>query len=176
LTIGMAAVPDEYMDDASYDVSRPRIGSIGIIRQVLDHARDLDEALKLFDQYNIDFSGGPAIHYLIADPRGKAVLVEFYRGDMVKLPNENPWHLATNHLRCIADGDGGCPRYRILSERLGTHNGQLDAQTAMQLLSEVKQDITQWSSVYNMTSGEISVSVGSQYDKSFDFHLGLLIP
>jgi hypothetical protein len=42
LTVAMAAVPEEFADDASYDSSRPTIGSIGIIRQVLDHARDVD--------------------------------------------------------------------------------------------------------------------------------------
>jgi hypothetical protein len=176
LTIGMAAVPEEFLDDASYDPSRPTIGSIGIIRQVLDHARDLDEALEIFNQYNIDFNGGPPIHYLLADPSGKAVLIEFYQGEMIQLPNQSPWHLATNHLRCIAEGDGGCVRYRTLSEQLAALNGQLDPQAAMQLLSEVKQGITQWSAVYNMTSGDIQVALAGKYDAIFSFHLDLLNP
>jgi hypothetical protein len=176
LTIAMAAVPDEYLDDASYDPSKPTIGSIPIIRQVLDHARDVDEALEIFAQYNIDFRGGPPIHYLIADPGGKAVLIEFYQGEMIQLPNEAPWHLATNHLRCIAQGDGDCPRYHTLSEQLSEQNGQLDPQAAMQLLSEVKQGLTQWSSVYNMTHGDIQVALAGRYDNVFSFHLDLLHP
>ncbi len=176
LTVAMAAVPDEYADDASYDRSRPNIGSVGIIRQILDHARNVDEALGIFKQYNIIFGGGPPIHYLIADPSGKAVLVEFYQGDMVQIPNQDPWHLATNHLRCIAEGDGGCWRYSTISNRLSTVNGQLDPQSAMQLLSEVKQSTTQWSSVYNMTSGDISVVIGTHYDTTYSFHLDLLKP
>jgi predicted choloylglycine hydrolase len=176
LTVGMAAVPDQYLDDASYDPARPTIGSIGIIRQVLDHARDVDEALEIFRQYNIDFSGGPPIHYLIADPSGKAVLVEFYQGEMVLLPNEEPWHMATNHLRCIARGDGGCQRYHTLSDRLTSLNGQLDPQAAMQLLSEVNQDMTQWSSVYNMTSGDINVVIAGLDDTVYSFHLDLRQP
>ena len=176
LTIGMAAVPDEYLDDASYDKSRPRIGSIGIIRQVLDHARNVDEALGLFEQYNIDFSGGPAIHYLLADPGGKSVLVEFHQGKMVQLPNETPWHLATNHLRCIAQGDGSCPRYHLLSERLAAQKGQLEEGEAMQLLSEVAQGSTQWSSVYDMSSGDIYITIGQSYDDVHEFHLDLQSP
>ena len=73
LAIGMAAVPDEYADDTSFDQSKPTIGSIGIIRQVLDHARDVDEALKIFEQYNIRFGGGPPIASqprLLAVPSG----------------------------------------------------------------------------------------------------------
>ncbi len=174
LSIGMAALPGEYADDASYEAGKPSIGSIGVIRQVLDHARNVDEATEIFGQYNISFSGGPPIHYLVADRSGKAVLVEFYQGKMVLLPNENPWHLATNHLRCIAQGDGGCWRYRILSERLEQLNGQLNAQSSMQLLSEVKQNSTQWSAVYDMTSGDIQVVVGRDYATIHTFHLDLV--
>jgi len=176
LTIGMAAVPDEFMDDASYVASMPSIGSIGIIRQVLDHARNVDEALDIFAQYNIDFGGGPPIHYLVADRSGKAVLIEFYRSEMVLLPNEGPWHLATNHLRGIAEGDGGCPRYRTISARLSAVNGQLDSQSTMQLLSDVRQSMTQWSAVYNMTTGDVDVVIAQLYDQVYSFHLALLPP
>lgn len=176
LTIGMAAVPDEFVDEASYDPNKPTIGSIGIIRQSLDQARNVDEAVKIFEQYNIDFSGGPPIHYLLADPSGKAVLIEFYKGDMMLLPNESPWHMATNHLRCIAKGDGGCPRYRTISDRLTSLNGQFDSFAAMQLLSDVKQDITQWSTVYNMTRGDIQVVISGGYDIVYSFILDRLVP
>ena len=176
LTVGMAAVPGDIQENASYDPSRTTIGSIGIIRQVLDHARNVDEAVELFKRYNIDFRGGPLIHYLIADPGGKAILVEFYMGEMKVLPNEAPWHLATNHFRCIATGDGGCPRYRTISERLSATNGQLDQQAAMQLLSEVKQSITQWSSVYDMTNGEIQVAIAGEYNSIFKFELEMVAP
>ena len=176
LTIGMAAVPGEYQDHASYDPSKPTIGSIGIIRQALDHARDMDEAVQLFEGYNIDFRGGPLIHYLIADPGGKAVLIEFYQGEMILLPNEAPWHMATNHFRCIAEGVGGCPRYGTLFERLTEVNGQLNAQGAMQLLSEVRQDMTQWSSIYDMTNGEIRVVIAGDYETAFSFHLDIFHP
>jgi hypothetical protein len=176
LTVAMAALPNEFADDASYDPSRPTIGSIGIIRQVLDHARNVDEALTLYDRYNIDFGGGPPIHYLLADPSGKAILVEFYQGKLVQLANQDPWHLATNHLRCIAKGDGGCWRYRTISDRLTAVNGQLNMQSAMQLLSDVTQSGTQWSSVYNMITGEIHVVIAKHFDKTYTFHLDLLNP
>ncbi len=176
LTIAMAAVPDEFTDDVSYDPSRPSIGSVGIIRQILDHARNVDEGLAIFEQYNIEFVGGPPIHYLLADPSGKAVLVEFYQGQMVQLPNQSPWHLATNHLRCIAEGDGGCWRYHTILERLSSTKGLLDLQSAMQLLSDVTQSSTQWTSVYNMSTGDINVAIAKHYDRLYSFHLDLLIP
>ena len=176
LTVAMAAVPDEFADDNSHDPSKPTIGSIGIIRQILDHARSVDEALAVFEQYNIVFSGGPPIHYLIADPSGQAVVVEFYQGKLVQLDNQDPWHIATNHLRCIAKGDGGCWRYQTISQRLTASAGVLNFPSAMQLLSEVKQNSTQWSSVYNMSTGDIHLVIAKEYEKVYTFHLELSSP
>ncbi len=176
LVVGMAAVPDEYADDTSNDPSRPGIGSIGIIRLVLDHARNVDEAIALFGQYNIDFSGGPPIHYLLADPSGKSALVEFYQGRMVTIPNEGTWHAATNHLRCIAQGDGGCYRYRTISDKLTSFSGALDPAAAFQLLSDVSQDTTQWSSVYDISNGDIRVVIARLFPTIYSFHLDLHQP
>ncbi len=176
LTIGMAAVPDEYRDDATNNPSLPSIGSIGIIRQILDHAKTVDEAVEIFYHYNIDFAGGPPIHYLFADPSGKAVLVEFYQKELVQLRNQDPWHLATNHLRCIAEGDGGCWRFSTLSDRLAAANGMLDLSAALELLADVKQSSTQWSVVYNLDSGDVNVVIGQNYDSPYSFHLDLKLP
>lgn len=176
LTIAMAAVPESSANGGGHDPAKPTIGSVGIIRQILDHARNVNEAVKQFEQYNIDFASGPPIHYLIADPSGKAALIELYEGRLVVLPNDKPWHLATNHLRCIAKDDGGCQRYHTLLEQLATANGQMDEQAAMQLLSQVAQSSTQWSAVYNMSNGDVSVVMGQNYNEVIDFHLDKVHP
>lgn len=176
LAIGMAAVPETDTGNVANDPSKPVIGSIGIIREVLDHARTVEEAVDIFENYTIDFNGGPPIHYLIADASGKAVLVEIYDGETIVLPNEQPWHLATNHLRCIANGDGGCPRYRLLSEKLNQTGGKMDKKDAMRLLSDVAQDGTQWSVVYNLTSGDVSVVIGQGYEQVYSFKLDRVSP
>jgi len=51
----------------------------------------VDEAVRLFEEYNILF-GGPPLHYLVADAKGRAVLVEFYRGEMHVFENTQPCH------------------------------------------------------------------------------------
>jgi hypothetical protein len=84
--------------------------------------------------------------------------------------------VATNHFRCVAKGDGGCTRYHTLSERLTEVNGQLDAESALQLLSQVKQDMTQWSVVYDMTHGEIDVALGGDFTNVYTFKLNLEHP
>ncbi|HSB66538.1 MAG TPA: linear amide C-N hydrolase [Anaerolineales bacterium] len=176
LTIGMALVTDGAIDDPPYDPERPTMSPLGMIREMLDHARDVDEAVETFKQYNIDFSGAVPIHYLLADPSGKSVLLEFHDQKLVQLPNLYPWHMATNHLRCIANGNGGCWRYQILFNRLVGKKGKLDPAAAMQLLADVKQDSTQWSVVYHMNTGDVEVVLGANYDTVHTFHLELVKP
>lgn len=67
-------------------------------------------------------------------------------------------------------------RYRTISERLAEVNGQFDVEGAMQLLSEVKQEMTQWSVVYDMTNGEVDVALGGDFDTRYTFMLDLLHP
>ena len=173
LAIGMAAVPPGNMQP---DENKDSIGSIGVIRQMLDHARNVDEALEIIQGYNIDFGGGPAIHYLMADVSGRSVLVEYYNGEMYILENQEPWQRATNFLRSSVDdpADGGCWRYNKISEQLTEANGQIDTQEAMQLLADVAQSNTQWSVLYQMSTGTIDVVVGQQYRARHQFQLDLV--
>ena len=170
LAIGMAAVSPGNMQP---DENKETIGSIGVIRQMLDHARTVDEAISIMSDYNIDFDGGPPIHYLMADVTGKSVLVEYYNGEMRVLKNEEPWHLATNFLRSSVDdpAEGGCWRYNMIQAQLTETDGQIDAGAAMGLLADVAQNNTQWSVVYQMSSGTINVVMGQEYQNMHQFQL-----
>jgi hypothetical protein len=170
LAIGMAAVPP---GDMQADPSKETFGSLGIIREILDHARDVDEAIALLTSRNIDFEGGPPVHYLIADADRRSVLVEFYRGKMEIIENEQPWHLATNFLLSSVEDpqDGNCWRYDMINARLNEAQGMLDSESAMELLRDVSQEITQWSVVYQMAQGEISVAMGRDYAHIHDFKI-----
>ena len=87
LAIGMAAVPDGGMVD---DPSKETIDSLMVIRKILDDAATVDEAVGIIEGYNIDMGSGPPLHYLIAERSGRSVLVEFYQGEMVVIPNSHP--------------------------------------------------------------------------------------
>jgi len=151
---------------------------VRIMRQMLDHARDVDEALTIFKQYNIDFAGGPPIHYLLADRAGKTALLEYVDGALVSLPGEQPWHLATNHLRATAKpGPSGCWRYDLLNERLTAAGGSLDPAEAMQLLDNVSQaGGTQWSVVYELGTGKINIVMQENYPDVHTFELPMALP
>ncbi len=168
LVIGMAAVPPGQMHP---DPGKETIGPLRVIRKILDHANNVDEAVAILQNYNVDMEGGPLLHYLIADSSGRSVLVEFYQGEMVVIPNETAWHLATNFLRASADAsaEGECWRYDRISQRLIEVQGRMTTQDAVDLLAEVSQENTQWSVVYGMSTGDVTVTMGRQYDNLHNF-------
>ncbi len=179
LVVGMAAVPPGQMQP---DPDKETIGSLGVIREMLDHARDVDEAVAILSNYNVNMEGGPPVHYLIADLSGRAALVEFYQGEMVIIPNETDWHLATNFLRAsagasaeepaLSEVEGECWRYDRINRRLAEAQGQITTQEAIALLADVSQQNTQWSVVYEMSSGDVNVALGQEYDDIHILHLG----
>ena len=172
LVVGMAAVPD---GNVSPDPGKETIDSLQAIRKMLDQAATVDEAVAIVRRYNIEWGSGPALHYLIADRSGRAALVEFYQGEIRVIPTDTPWHLATNFLRSSVKGSaaGECSRYDKIDQRLSTTEGNLTAQEAMSLLSDVSQGNTQWSIVYGLNTGALTVTLGRQYDQTYTFHLDL---
>jgi hypothetical protein len=162
LSIGMAAVPPGNLEP---EPGKGTIGSIRIIRELLDQAANVAEAIEIMGKYNINFEGNVPIHYLISDTTGRAVVVEYYQGKTNIIYNQNPWHQATNFLRSAYDGDAGhCWRYDTLGQSLETLGGSLTTQFAMDLLRRVSQEMTQWSIVYNSSTGEILIAMGREYE------------
>lgn len=170
LAVGMAAVPEE---DMPFDPRKKTLDELEAIREILDHARTVDEAIEILGSYNIDMGSIP-IHYLIASASGESALVEFYQGEMVVFHNESPWQVATNFLFVSTKGNaqGHCWRYDLIEQRLDGHDGRISSRDALRLLEDVSQDITQWSIIYHMTSGELEVVMGRSYSgKAHIFNL-----
>jgi choloylglycine hydrolase len=169
LAIGMAAVPSGHR---VRDPAKPTIGSIGIIRRVLDEARNVEEALAIFENYNVSMGEGPEIHYLLADRSGTAILIEYIEGEMVVTPQEHPWHQATNFLvGSFDDPQGLCWRYDRIAENLQAAQGVLTPDQALDLLMDVSQDVTQWSAVYSLSTGEVRIALGGEGGEVLTFTL-----
>jgi len=163
LAVGMAAVP------ATAQPNRPEletIDSLMVIRLMLDHARNVEEALTIFNQYNLDWGSGPALHYLIADRTGRSILLEYWGGETRVFENEGSWQAATNFLQAAHSEDlsGYCHRYDAITEVLGRSEESFEPKDALQLLADVSQANTQWSIVYDLSDGEIRVVMGQVYE------------
>jgi hypothetical protein len=161
LAIGMAAVPKE---DMPYDPQKQTIDHLEVIREILDHAGTVDEAIGILGNFNIDMGSVP-LHYLIASAYGDSTVVEFYQGEMVVFRNEAPWQIATNFLLASTNGyeQGQCWRYDLIEQRLKELEGRVSSEDALHLLENVAQENTQWSIVYQMISGDIQVVMGRDY-------------
>jgi hypothetical protein len=173
LVIGMAAVPDS---EPPYDPGKPDVASVTMMRMLLDHAGAVEEAIALMGQYNILWSGGPALHFLIADAGGRAALVEFRDGHILVIENGEPWGLATNFLVSAAGShpEGECWRYDLMEDVLRRTGGALTALNAMDMLESVSVEGTQWSAVYEINKRAVTIVMGRDYDHPFRVEYGLL--
>lgn len=164
IAVGMAAVPAESMP---YDPQKKTIDNLQVIREVLDHAATVDEAIEILAAYNIHMAGVP-IHYLIASASADSALVEFYKGKMVVFRNESPWQVATNFLLASTNGNpqGQCSRYDLISQQLKALQGRIPSEDALHLLGDVSQDSTQWSILYHISSGDLDIVMGRHYSES----------
>lgn len=170
LVVGMAAVPHRA---ALLDPNKETVGSLAIIRELLDHAKNVNEAIELLERFNIDWGGGPPIHYLVSDRNGESALIEFLEDKMTIIKNDQPWHLATNFLVASAGdpAEGNCWRYDLISQSLNEVRGILNMDESMDLLEMVSQPGTQWSIVYGINDGDIHLSLGRDYDRVYNFKL-----
>jgi predicted choloylglycine hydrolase len=178
LAVGMMAISDI---QPVTDPDKITIDSLAVIRLLLDKAANVEEALALLEKYNVDFSGGPVIHYLIADISGHSAVVEY--GDAQKaqparfaFPNDQPWQVATNFVfapQPPAGADSSCWRYNLAYQTLAATEGKLTQPEAMALLRNVSQPNTLWSVTYNLRSGQVEVSLRRHYDQVHQFQLDM---
>ncbi len=170
VAVGLLAVPPT---PGLHDPARPSLDSLAVIRLILDYAGDLDEALALIQSVNIRFGSGPWLHYLIGDQNGSAV-VEILSDRVSVIRSQQPWQAATNFLLSDlseSQADASCWRYQKASDLLESTRGIIEAPQAMSLLGDVSQESTVWSVVYNLTSGDILIALGRDYDRLHAFNL-----
>ncbi|WP_283132917.1 carcinine hydrolase/isopenicillin-N N-acyltransferase family protein [Rhizohabitans arisaemae] len=174
LAVGMAQVPEGGVP--APDPARPTVNSVRIIRIMLDQAASVDEAIALFRRYNVDFAGGPKIHYLVADATGKSAVLEFSDGELKVLPGTGTWQAATNFTQAeTPPADWRADRrYGLAARRL--ERGPLDWKGAMNLLEQVSQHHTRWSVVYDLKGGTARVAMGKRYGTVHTFKLADLDP
>ena len=178
LAVGIMAISRSRFDgDPQKKVT---IGSLHVIRLLLDHAGDVAEAIALMDDYNVDFGGGPPVHYLIADRSGNSAVIEFIDNEMRVLRNEGPWQVSTNFIISEEHPEGAassCWRYNKAYEALEQVGGHISPGEAMAVLKDVSQSgtyYTMWSVVYGMSSGDVQVVVGQHYDDIHEFGLPMM--
>lgn len=168
LVVAMAAIP--YADPPE-SPGKVTIGEIAVIRLLLDYAADVGEAVELLNEYNVEMTT-PPIHYLIADPSGESVIIEFLDGEM-KQYRSNESQVMTNFLvtGVSLPGDSPCHRYDSVYHGILDNEENMSVEYAFNLLEASSQPSTIWSTVYDMNSLTVHVVMGTDYSDIYSFEL-----
>jgi predicted choloylglycine hydrolase len=163
LTVGMAAVGDTKIP---LDPKKTNVGSLQIIRLMLDRAKNVEEAISVFNQFNILKSGGPNIHYLIGDIDGKSALIEL-KDDKTNIMRGNKnWQSATNfYLTGQEKPLQQCARFAQIHRMMSDKNGCLSVDQSFNLLKNASQRSTQWTVVYDMANRSAHVATDRNFNK-----------
>ena len=80
-------------EETHQKTDKPDLTTTTAIRLLLDRAANVDEAVDLLNQYDMNSSIGAAHHFAIADASGKSVAVEYVNGEMLVTET----NIVTNH-------------------------------------------------------------------------------
>lgn len=155
-----------------------------VIREILDHATTVQEAINIFKSHNFfaDGEDSPTSdHFLIADASGKSVVIEYTHPDensdwVMNVLDEN--HVTNFYLSKGWESIGvGQNRYEIIDSTLNEKNNIMTEAECMDLLQVVRQLLnpeeltsnTQWSAVYNLTKRTVTICMDKDYTRQYHF-------
>jgi hypothetical protein len=152
LFVGISAVP---YSPTFYNVLMPTRKSLSMVKEVLSRASTIDEAIDVFEMFNINFGqflGNPLIHFKIVHQSGEKVVIEFVDDKMVVVREPQACTVMTNHYNSTLAIE---PDSKTSKERYATLNDGLAMATTKEhiyeALSSVEQPDTLWSNVYDLT-------------------------
>ena len=181
LSVGVLELetPETFQQTEKKDIT-----TTAIIRAVLDHAATVDEAVEIFNNYDMhDLLGvGCTYHYQVADANGDTAIIEYVNGETTVIrPDETGTLVATNFWLSegVDDPDGaGHDRYETAKNMLAEKNYVVTENEAMDILEAthiVNADLhgyvcsTIWSVVYNNTDRTFDVCAMYDFDNVYSF-------
>lgn len=177
-------------EETHQKTDKPDLTTTTAIRLLLDRAANVDEAVELLKQYDMNSSIGAAHHFAIADASGKSVVVEYVNGEMLVTET----NVVTNHYLsdCAKKGVGSeqsHQRFDKLSELasrprtdFGSGGSLLAFERLRSMLKSVAQsnypqtdgsfETTLWSIVYEPGLCRAEFYFSEQYDRGCKMQLG----
>lgn len=157
-----------------YDPNKISLNRYELRRLVLDHARNVEEAIALIRAYNCTSSD--SVHYLVSDASGKSAVIEYYNGKINAKRNTESWQVATNFMqrgRAPETVLGECHRYATVYNSLLPRSGLISRWDGKNILGSVARYqlpvgdnvyiYTVWSAIYDLTTGWTDIYPGTQY-------------
>ena len=172
-----------YIEDSSkieQNTSKPDITTTTAIRLILNKAASTEEAIKLLEQYDMHGSMGYMTHLCLSDRNGKSVVVEYINNEMkvIDTPVVTNFYIAEGEKHGIGTQQSH-ERYDILMKRLEETNNQMSMEDVKNSLESVCKnhyhdgETTEWSIVFNQTTGETQYYHRENYNQSYKFMLDM---
>jgi|LSQX01.2.fsa_nt_gb hypothetical protein len=174
----------------TYDDRKDIVPTV-MLRAVLDNCATIDEAIELFNKFNMNDSLFAAYHYQITDKSGRSVILEYdWTGEETVLNVYTPEDFGSKYgvqscanfcvnNNIVGEKDFGHERAKLSFEAAEKHKGILTKKQAMDVLYDVrlsyKHEIypwhvtTLWSAVYDCTDGKMAICAGLDYDNMYEF-------
>lgn len=172
LVVGLASVR---VLSYSPDQNKKSIFITLLVREILDHASNVDEAAEIARQYNV-FHPSPrrlACHAIVADLSGRSIILEMYEGEIKIIPSNEPWQVLTNspvYNSSVSSLRASCWRYKTAYDILKAANGNIDWQEGVGILERVSfKPGTEWSAMYDMTNRKILLAIEYDFDNLYHF-------
>ncbi len=172
LTVSVNMISDG--STISQDTGKPDITTTTAIRLLLNKAATVEEAIKLLKEYDFHASMNFMVHLAIADADGNSVAVEYIDNEMsvVETPVVTNFYLTEGEKYGIGTQQSHT-RYEMLKERLG--QSPMNADDVRDALFSVSKgnfgefESTEWSIVFNQTTGEVHYYHRENYENRYTF-------
>lgn len=161
------------------DTGKPDLTTTTAVRLLLDQAADVEEAVELLSQYDMHASAGMMVHFALADATGHSVVVEYIDNEMVVTETEvvTNYYISPGEKYGIGTEESKI-RYAMLKDLLQSSSSfdmdgirdALDSVSKHNFDSEFAS--TEWSIVYNQSTGEARYYHRENYQKYYSFIAG----
>lgn len=156
------------------NTEKPDITTTTAIRLLLNKAATVDEAIELLKEYDFHASMNFMVHLAVADADGKSVVVEYINNEMsvVETPIVTNFYLTEGEKYGIGTQQSHT-RFELLQERLDI--GAMSMEDVRDALSGVSKgnfgefESTEWSIVFNQTTGEVHYYHRENYEDKYTF-------
>lgn len=162
-------------DTIEQNTDKPDITTTTAIRLLLDRAANVEEAVKLLNNYDMHASFGYMVHFAIADRAGNSVVVEYVNNQMVvtETPAVTNFYLTEGEKKGIGTQQSH-ERYEILMNRL-KETETMEMNDVRDTLDSVSKDnfgefeSTEWSIIMNQSTGEVRYYHRENYIEPYVF-------
>jgi len=162
--------------DVQIDTTKQTIFITRWVREILDHASNVAEAIEITNSYNIvdNMFGNNTIchHLLVADGNGASAILEYHEGQFMIIDPEVDWQVLTNtpiYNVPLPEIFAQCYRYELLYNALEDQNGLItDWRNGLDILELPTwgnlSNGTQWSDLFDLNENVMYLSLYRDFD------------